>query len=138
MPLGQPIRGAARTTSRFGVRLDPFLNTPALHAGIDFKAAVGHPVVATARGTVIRAGWSGGYGRMVEIDHGNGVTTRYAHLKAITVKEGDTVRVGQTVGKLGSSGRSTGPHLHYETRIDGRAIDPLKFLEAGRRIRASL
>ncbi|HQF30766.1 MAG TPA: M23 family metallopeptidase [Hyphomicrobiales bacterium] len=138
VPLARPIRGAARTTSRFGVRLDPFLNTPALHAGIDFKAAPGHPVLATGRGTVVRAGYVGGYGKLVEIDHGNGVTTRYAHLSAILVEKGATVRVGQAVGKLGSTGRSTGPHLHYETRINGEAVDPMRFLEAGRRIRSTL
>ena len=138
VPLAKPIRGDAHMTSRFGVRLDPFLRSPAMHAGIDFKASYGHPVVATADGVVIRAGRAGGYGKMVEIDHGHGVTTRYAHLSSISVAEGDKIHVGQKIGKLGSTGRSTGPHLHYETRVNGSAVNPLKFLEAGRKIQASL
>ena len=82
------------------------------------------------------AGWNGGYGKMVEIDHGNGLATRYAHLSAVEVRVGDKVRIGQTVGLLGSTGRSTGPHLHYETRVDGEAVDPQKFLRAGVRLSA--
>lgn len=138
VPLAKPIRGDAHMTSRYGVRLDPFLRSPAMHAGIDFKASYGHPVIATADGVVVRAGRAGGYGKMVEIDHGHGVTTRYAHLSSIAVAEGDKIHVGQKIGKLGSTGRSTGPHLHYETRVNGSAVNPLKFLEAGRRIQASL
>ena len=80
------------------------------------------------------AGWQGGYGNMVEVDHGNGLSTRYGHLSEIDVKVGQTVRIGQTIGKLGSTGRSTGPHLHYETRINGEAVDPQKFLRAGIRL----
>ena len=89
---------------------------------------------ATAAGTVTSTGWNGGYGRMVEIDHGNGLSTRYAHLSSAEVKEGQAVRAGQIVGRVGSTGRSTGPHLHYETRIDGEAVDPQKFLRAGLRL----
>jgi murein DD-endopeptidase MepM/ murein hydrolase activator NlpD len=114
--------------------MDPFLRSPAMHTGIDFRASYGDPVRATAAGTVVSAGWSGGYGKMVEIDHGNGLITRYGHLSAIDVEEGQSIRTGQTVGRVGSTGRSTGPHLHYETRVDGEAVDPQKFLRAALRI----
>jgi murein DD-endopeptidase MepM/ murein hydrolase activator NlpD len=126
--LGQPI------TSGFGVRKDPLLGTPALHSGIDFRAAIGSPARATAPGVVTIAGWNGGYGRMVEVDHGNGFATRYGHLSRIDVKVGDFVSLGGVVGKTGSSGRSTGPHLHYEVRRNGDAIDPLAFLKAGKKV----
>ena len=94
------------------------------------------PVRATANGKVASAGWAGGYGRMVEIDHGNGLSTRYGHLSEIGVKVGDPIKIGQVIGEVGSTGRSTGPHLHYETRIDGEAVDPQKFLRAGVRLTA--
>lgn len=134
LPVRRPLAGDPDTTSGFGVRYDPFLRTPALHSGLDFRGPIGEPVRATAAGTVTSAGWSGGYGRMVEIDHGNGFATRYGHMSEITVSEGQTVRIGQMVGRIGSTGRSTGPHLHYETRIDGEAVDPQKFLRAGLRL----
>jgi murein DD-endopeptidase MepM/ murein hydrolase activator NlpD len=102
-----------------------------MHTGIDFRGTAGEPVRATAAGTVTAAGWSGGYGRMVEVEHANGVSTRYGHLSEIDVKVGQPIRLGQVVGRLGSTGRSTGPHLHYETRVDGEAVDPEKFLRAG-------
>jgi murein DD-endopeptidase MepM/ murein hydrolase activator NlpD len=86
----------------------------------------------------VTAGGSGGYGRVVDIDHGNGLSTRYAHLSAIDVHVGQSVRIGQIVGKIGSTGRSTGPHLHYETRVRGEPIDPQKFLRAGQRLHGSL
>ncbi|MCE2932629.1 MAG: M23 family metallopeptidase, partial [Hyphomicrobiales bacterium] len=86
---------------------------------------------------VIEAGYSGGYGRMVEIDHGNGLSTRYAHLSSIQVSEGDTILAGQVLGTVGSTGRSTGPHLHYEVRIDDDATDPMRFLRASRLMTAS-
>ena len=111
-----------------------FLGRPAMHTGLDFRASTGDPVRATANGKVVNAGWSGGYGRMVEIDHGNGLSTRYGHLSAINVKIGQQVTIGQVIGEVGSTGRSTGPHLHYETRIDGDAVDPQKFLRAGVRL----
>jgi len=94
----------------------------------------GDPVRATANGTVTIAGWQGGYGKMVDIDHGNGFSTRYGHLSSMDVEVGKTVKTGQVIGEVGSTGRSTGPHLHYETRIDGEAIDPQRFLRAGMRI----
>ena len=116
------------------MRVDPFLHIAAMHTGIDFRGDTGEAVHATAAGTVTNAGWSGGYGKMVEIDHGNGLSTRYGHLSQIDVNVGDEVRIGQVVGRMGSTGRSTGPHLHYETRIDGEAVDPQKFLNAGARL----
>jgi len=134
VPLRKPISGEIDLSSGFGVRLDPFLHAPAMHTGIDFRSSVGDPVRATANGRVTTAGWSGGYGRMVEIEHGNGLATRYGHLSEILVKPGQSVKIGQIVGLVGSSGRSTGPHLHYETRIDGEAVDPQKFLRAGLRL----
>jgi len=131
VPLRQPVTGELDPSSGFGVRIDPFLNRPAMHTGIDFRGSTGEAVRATASGTVTAAGWSGGYGRMVEIEHANGVSTRYGHLSEIDVKVGQTIRLGQVIGRLGSTGRSTGPHLHYETRIDGEAVDPDRFLRAG-------
>ena len=136
VPIRKPVTGELDTTSGFGVRIDPFLGRPAMHTGLDFRGTVGEPVRATASGTVTAAGWSGGYGRMVEIDHGNGLSTRYGHLSEIDVTVGQTIKIGQVVGRLGSTGRSTGPHLHYETRIDGEAVDPEKFLRAGIRMGA--
>jgi murein DD-endopeptidase MepM/ murein hydrolase activator NlpD len=121
-------------SSGFGARLDPFLRSWAMHSGIDFRGATGEPVFSAASGRVAHAGMLGGYGLLVEIDHGNGIVTRYAHLSRIDVKEGDMVGVGQRVGRIGSTGRSTGPHLHYETRINGEAVDPMRFLRAGIRL----
>ena len=137
MPLANPAPGRS-ISSTFGVRKDPLLGTPAMHSGMDFRAPHGSPARATAPGTVVAAGWNGGYGRMVEIDHGDGFTTRFAHLSAITVSEGDVVERGTIVGKVGSSGRSTGPHLHYEVRRDGDAVDPLRFLKVGKRLASYL
>ena len=134
VPYRKPVIGEVEFTSGFGVRSDPFLGRPAMHTGLDFRAATGDPVRATANGKVVSSGWMGGYGRMVEIDHGNGLSTRYGHLSEIHVKVGDIIRIGQVIGAVGSTGRSTGPHLHYETRIDGDAVDPQKFLRAGVRL----
>ena len=136
VPYRKPVVGEVEFTSGFGVRSDPFLGRPAMHTGLDFRAATGDPVRATANGKVASAGWAGGYGRMVEIDHGNGLSTRYGHLSEIGVKVGDAIKIGQVIGAVGSTGRSTGPHLHYETRIDGEAVDPQKFLRAGVRLAA--
>jgi len=122
-----PLDDVVRMTSGFGIRRDPFRHTIAMHAGVDFKSSVNSPVYATADGKVNAAGWEGAYGRMVEIIHDNGVATRYAHLSSITVAVGDKVRRGDMVGRLGNTGRSTGPHLHYETRVKGRAVDPVRF-----------
>ncbi len=131
VPLRKPIEGEIDTSSSFGVRIDPFLSKPAMHTGIDFRGETGDAVRVTAGGTVVSAGWSGGYGRMIEVDHGNGLSTRYGHLSEIDVRVGDNVKAGQAIGRVGSTGRSTGPHLHYETRIDGEAVDPNRFLVAG-------
>lgn len=136
VPYRKPVIGEVEFTSGFGVRSDPFLGRPAMHTGLDFRAASGDPVRVTAYGKVVSAGWSGGYGRMVEVDHGNGLSTRYGHLSEISVRVGEVVKIGQVVGLVGSTGRSTGPHLHYETRIDGEAVDPQKFLRAGVRLSA--
>jgi murein DD-endopeptidase MepM/ murein hydrolase activator NlpD len=136
VPYRKPVIGEVEFTSGFGVRTDPFLGRPAMHTGLDFRAASGDPVRATANGKVASSGWAGGYGRMVEIDHGNGLSTRYGHLSEIDVKVGDAIKIGQVIGAVGSTGRSTGPHLHYETRIDGEAVDPQKFLRAGVRLSA--
>jgi murein DD-endopeptidase MepM/ murein hydrolase activator NlpD len=136
VPYRKPVIGEVEFTSGFGVRSDPFLGRPAMHTGLDFRGQTGDPVRATANGKVVSSGWSGGYGRMVEIDHGNGLSTRYGHLSEINVKVGEFVKIGQVIGEVGSTGRSTGPHLHYETRIDGEAVDPQKFLRAGVRLSA--
>lgn len=133
LPFANPSPGSA-VTSRFGNRTDPFLGRLALHAGIDFRLPVGSAVRATGSGTVVTAGRNGGYGNLVEIDHGSGLTTRYAHLSRLLVKAGDTVEAGEAIGLSGSTGRSTGPHLHYEVRRDGRASDPARFLSAGRKL----
>ena len=134
MPLRAPLPGQPDVTSTFGVRVDPFIGRAAMHTGIDFRDDHGAPIRATAAGKVVSAGRSGGYGNMVEIDHGNGLSTRYGHLSAISVDEDQWINAGAVVGKLGSTGRSTGPHLHYETRIDGEAVNPTRFLKAGERL----
>jgi murein DD-endopeptidase MepM/ murein hydrolase activator NlpD len=136
VPYRKPVIGEVEFTSGFGVRSDPFLGRPAMHTGLDFRAATGDPVRATANGKVVSSGWAGGYGRMVEVDHGNGLSTRYGHMSEINVRVGDQIKIGQVIGAVGSTGRSTGPHLHYETRIDGEAVDPQKFLRAGVRLSA--
>jgi murein DD-endopeptidase MepM/ murein hydrolase activator NlpD len=134
VPVRKPISGEIDLTSGFGLRMDPFVRAMAMHTGVDFRGTTGDPVRATANGRVTTAGWNGGYGKMVEIDHGNGLSTRYGHLSEILVKPGQSVRSGQIVGRVGSTGRSTGPHLHYETRVDGEAVNPQKFLRAGLRL----
>lgn len=118
--------------SNFGIRRDPFNGRLAFHAGLDMSNALLSPVLSTSPGVVVYAGWMGGYGRLVEIDHGLGVHTRYGHLARIDVKVGDTVDYRQQIGLLGSSGRSTGPHVHYEVLVNGRSLDPMNFLKAGR------
>jgi murein DD-endopeptidase MepM/ murein hydrolase activator NlpD len=138
IPVRKPILGEGEIVSGFGERIDPFLSRPAMHTGLDFRAEIGDPILVTANGTVTAAGWSGGYGNMVEVDHGNGFATRYGHMSEIDVKVGQQVKIGQSLGKVGTTGRSTGPHLHYETRIDGEAVDPQKFLNAGSKLADSL
>jgi murein DD-endopeptidase MepM/ murein hydrolase activator NlpD len=134
VPVRKPVYGEVDMSSPFGMRMDPFLKGPAIHTGIDLRGDKGDPVRVTANGTVTIASWQGGYGNMVEVDHGNGLSTRYGHMSKIDVKVGQHVRIGETIGEIGSTGRSTGPHLHYETRVDGEAVDPQKFLRAGLRL----
>jgi len=122
-------------TSGFGYRSDPFTGGGALHAGIDFKGPVGAPIYAAATGTVSFAGRKQGYGNCVEIDHGNGLMTRYAHMSRFGVTVGQPIEAGNTIGAIGSTGRSTGPHLHFEVRVNGRAVNPRPFLEKGRNVR---
>ena len=117
-------------TSGFGYRRDPFNGHAAMHAGIDFKGPIGSPVFAAADGRVTFTGQKSGYGNAIEITHGNGMLTRYAHLSRIDVKVGQPVAAGTTIGGLGNTGRSTGPHLHFEVRINDRAVNPRPFLEA--------
>jgi murein DD-endopeptidase MepM/ murein hydrolase activator NlpD len=138
VPVRKPVDGEVDMASSFGVRMDPFTGSPAMHTGVDLHGESGDPVHATADGKVTAAGWSGGYGRVVDVDHGNGLSTRYGHLSSIDVQVGQAVRTGQILGRVGSTGRSTGPHLHYETRLRGEAVDPLKFLRAGKRLEGSL
>jgi len=131
IPVRKPVIGEIEMTSQFGRRMHPLLRRLAIHTGIDLRGDVGEPVRATATGKVTIAGRAGGYGNMVEISHGNGLATRYAHLSVINVKIGQVVRIGEIIGRIGSTGRATGPHLHYETRVNGEAVDPQKFLRAG-------
>lgn len=137
MPLRRPLTGEASVTSPFGYRADPFLGRAALHPGVDLVQEYGAPIKATGAGKVIHAGPFGGYGNMVEIDHGNGLTTRYGHMSAVLVDEGQDVKPGDELGRLGSTGRSTGPHLHYEVREDGEPVDPTRFLHAGEGLMAA-
>ena len=131
VPSDKPVKMNVEFTSGFGVRSDPFHAGAAMHPGIDLAGSYGTPIYATADGTVLRAGWnSGGYGNLVEVDHGRGITTRYGHMSAILVQAGDHVTRGQQIGRMGSTGRSTGNHLHYEVRIDGRAMNPIPFMKS--------
>jgi|TARA_R100000501_G_scaffold17834_1_gene34249 murein DD-endopeptidase MepM/ murein hydrolase activator NlpD len=129
VPSFKPVK-AYTYTSGYGVRFDPFKGTTAMHQGVDMAGPVGETIYAAAEGKVIRAGRTGGYGNMVEIDHGKGLTTRYAHMSRLGVKAGDRVTRGEEIGGMGSTGRSTGSHLHYEVRIDGKSVNPMPFLEA--------
>jgi murein DD-endopeptidase MepM/ murein hydrolase activator NlpD len=137
LPLRTPLIGEAEVSSPFGFRPDPFLGRPALHPGLDFVQEYGAEIHATAAGRVVHAGLMGGYGNMVEIDHGNKLATRYAHMSEILVAEGEEVKAGALIGRIGSTGRSTGPHLHYEVRVDGEPVDPQRFLQAGAPLFAS-
>lgn len=134
LPLAEPMGVPARLTSNYGLRVDPFTKRPAWHNGIDMAAYYKAPVVAGGPGEVTYSGRMSGYGRMVEVDHGYGFKTRYAHLHSISVAKGDTVAIGDTVGLMGSSGRSTGPHLHYEVWFNDKPYDPINFLKAGRHV----
>ncbi len=124
------------TSSQFGYRSDPFTGGGAMHSGIDFKGAHGSPILAAADGVVTFAGWRGGYGRCVEVTHGNGMLTRYAHMSSLAVSQGQRVGRGAQLGGMGSTGRSTGTHLHFEVRINGKAVDPAKFLRRKPRVQS--
>lgn len=137
MPFANPIPGA-KISSNFGYRKDPFNGRSAMHSGMDFKAPTGTPVRATGDGVIVKAGRKGGYGKTVEIRHKNGLITRYAHLNSINVKKGQKVDVGQVIGKVGSTGRSTGPHLHYEVRQGKTARNPSKYIQVGFKLRGLL
>jgi len=121
-----PVEG--KVTGSFGERIDPFNGEGAFHSGVDISSSVGTQVIAPADGVVLLSDFSGGYGRCIEIDHGNGIRTRYGHLSGFAVAAGQTVRRGDVIGFVGDSGRSTGPHLHYEVRINDTPVNPYKYL----------
>ena len=130
IPSAEPVKGVAFTSS-YGVRSDPFRGTRAMHAGIDLAGPVGTPIYATADGVVGRAEYhTGGYGNLVELDHGRGIQTRYGHLSKLLVTAGQRVKRGDKIGLMGSTGRSTGSHLHYEVRLDGKAVNPIPFMQS--------
>ncbi|MEQ1616780.1 MAG: peptidoglycan DD-metalloendopeptidase family protein [Terricaulis sp.] len=133
-PLARPVAVDYRETSGYGQRIDPFTGRPSFHSGLDMAAFERAPVVATSPGTVVFAGTRSGYGYTVEIDHGHGFKTRYGHLRDIQVQRGEQVAIGQRIGSMGSTGRSTATHLHYEVWFRGRAVDPVNFLRAGRHV----
>jgi murein DD-endopeptidase MepM/ murein hydrolase activator NlpD len=129
IPSEKPVPSMTSLTSNYGVRRDPFRGGRAMHAGIDIPGAHAAQIVATADAIVGRTGWIGGYGNMIELEHGKGIQTRYGHLSSIMVSPGTRIKRGQVIGLMGSTGRSTGTHLHYEVRIDGRPVNPTPFLQ---------
>ena len=130
IPSEKPVKIAA-FTSGYGTRADPFNGSVARHMGIDLAGPIGTPIYATADGVVSSAGWnSGGYGNLIKLDHGRGVETRYGHLSAILVSVGQHIVRGQQIARMGSTGRSTGSHLHYEVRIEGKAVNPIPFMKS--------
>ncbi|MEL6829020.1 MAG: M23 family metallopeptidase [Pseudomonadota bacterium] len=134
LPLATPIGVKSRITSPFGMRTDPIRKRPGWHGGIDMGAGWNAPIIAAGPGTVKYAGRRSGYGRVVDIDHGEGFVSRYAHLNRIVVSRGDEVVIGDKIGLMGSSGRSTGPHLHYEVLFHGKPYNPVEFLKAGKHV----
>ncbi|WIY51451.1 M23 family metallopeptidase [Devosia sp. YIM 151766] len=137
-PVHMPISGNFRQSSGFGNRKDPFTGGRAFHSGLDFAAATGTSVFSAADGVVSFVGERSGYGKVVEVSHGNGLLTRYAHLSAQLAHRGQKVSTGTPIAKVGSTGRSTGPHLHFEVRRGDNALDPKPFLDAGKRLLAIL
>jgi len=129
LPLGNPVH-ASRMTSKYGYRMDPFKKVDSMHTGVDFRGSKGVPVYAVSSGKVVRSGKRGAYGNAVEVDHGLGFTTLYAHLNSVEVKKGDLIDPKDKLGTIGSTGRSTAAHLHYEIRLNGRAINPYNFVKA--------
>jgi murein DD-endopeptidase MepM/ murein hydrolase activator NlpD len=130
IPTQNPVLGGS-SGSPFGWRVDPFTGKSALHTGLDFQAEPGTPILAAAGGLVVTQEYHAGYGNMIEVDHGNQLVSRYAHARAVFVKKGDLIKRGQKIAEVGSTGRSTGPHLHYEVLVQGVPQDPRKFLNAG-------
>jgi murein DD-endopeptidase MepM/ murein hydrolase activator NlpD len=131
VPTQAPVQGG-HLGSSFGWRIDPFTGRSALHTGLDFQSEPGEPILAAAGGIVVAQEFHPAYGNMVEIDHGNNLVTRYGHASRVWVKKGDLVRRGQKIAEVGTTGRSTGPHLHFEVLVQGVPQDPQKFLAAGR------
>jgi murein DD-endopeptidase MepM/ murein hydrolase activator NlpD len=134
LPLATPIGIPSRVTSPFGMRIDPFRKRPSWHGGIDMGAGWNAPIVAAGPGKVIYAGTKSGYGRVVDVDHGGGFVSRYAHLRRIVAKKGQDVEIGDKLGTMGSTGRSTGPHLHYEVLFHGKQYNPVEFIKAGKHV----
>ncbi len=134
LPLAIPVKAAFRFTSGFGVRRDPINGRSRMHSGTDFASRPGTPVLSTAEGVVTFAGWQSGYGRVVKVRHAFGFETVYAHMSAARVKVGDRVARGDRIGDMGSTGRSTGTHLHYEVRLNGKPVNPMKYIEAARNV----
>ena len=133
MFLKSPLKFTGRITSYFGYRRDPFTSRHSGHSGVDFAAYYGAPIVAASNGTVTFTGWQGAYGRLVIVRHSNGYYTRYGHCSKILVRRGQAVSQGQTIALVGSTGRSTGPHVHYEIRQNQRAFNPLRFNQPKRK-----
>jgi murein DD-endopeptidase MepM/ murein hydrolase activator NlpD len=129
IPSLKPVANAS-FTSGFGTRSDPFQGRAAMHAGIDLAGPVGTSIYATADGVVGRSEWAGGYGNLIELDHGKGIQTRYGHLSSSMVRAGQRVKRGDLIARMGSTGRSTGSHLHYEVRIDGKPVNPVPFMQS--------
>ena len=136
VPSYMPVKNYSYS-SGFGVRYDPFTGISAMHAGVDMAGAMGEPIYAAAAGTVTTAGWAGAYGNCVEVAHGRGLATRYGHLSAILVRPGKIVRQGEVIARMGSTGRSTGTHLHFEVRIDGHAVNARPYLDASEYVLAA-
>ena len=133
LPISHPLP-SGHLSSKFGIRKDPFLDRMSMHSGIDVADSYGNPIRAAGFGTVTYSGPRSGYGIMVEVDHGNGVISRYAHMSKALAQVGERVTTGTILGKVGSTGRSTGPHLHFETRVGGKAVNPYSFLIAGKEL----
>lgn len=135
LPLGKPVLARYRLSSGFGYRRHPISGKTKMHNGVDMAGPTGTPIYATGIGTVIHAGWSSGYGKTIKIRHSNGIETLYAHLNRIRVKKGERVKLGQRIGDMGSTGRSTGPHLHYEVRVNGSPKNPMNYIKASNYVR---
>ena len=129
IPAIQPVanKDLKRTASGYGLRIDPIYKTTKFHEGMDFSASIGTPIYATGNGTVVKAGWQSGYGRIVKINHGYGYETWYAHMNKIDVRVGQKVVRGEVIGEVGNTGKSTGPHLHYEVHVKGRVVNPVNY-----------